>query len=162
VNGSRTAWRAWLVGSGDRARDATAYLIALLAAERRIIALLRPGIIGSRRLVQTGSVSDSPTMRTLAAAHFPIAVAAHDNHFVPLLVVTVLRHPVATLGSHVQLAMPASPLRRCLVLRHRAICRPPAQTALPHLLVPLIGACRRRWSVRCCRRAAHARTMPPQ
>jgi ABC-type branched-subunit amino acid transport system permease subunit len=92
---------------------ATIYLIALLAAERQalIIALLLAGVavvIAAARFGLLESVSASCAEHEDAlggcAIVAALAVAAyfHDNHFVLLLVITVLLYSVATLGLNVQ------------------------------------------------------------
>jgi ABC-type branched-subunit amino acid transport system permease subunit len=92
---------------------ATIYLIALLAAERQalIIALLLAGVavvIAAARFGLLESVSASYAEHEDAlggcAIVAALAVAAyfHDNHFVLLLVITVLLYSVATLGLNVQ------------------------------------------------------------
>src|SRR5215471_17675885 len=92
---------------------ATAYLIALLAAERQvlIIALLVAGVavviaaawLGLLESV-TVSFSDHEDALGGCAIIAALVVAAffHENHFVLLLVITVLLYSVATLGLNVQ------------------------------------------------------------
>jgi ABC-type branched-subunit amino acid transport system permease subunit len=92
---------------------ATIYLIALLAAEQQalIIALLLAGVavvIAAARfgLLESVSVSYAEHEDALGGCAIvaALAVAAyfHDNHFVLLLVITVLLYSVATLGLNVQ------------------------------------------------------------
>jgi ABC-type branched-subunit amino acid transport system permease subunit len=92
---------------------ATVYLIALLAAERQnlIIALLVAGIvvvIAGAWLGVLDSVSasfgDHEDALGGSAIIAAVAIAAffHENHFVLLLVITVLIYSVATLGLNVQ------------------------------------------------------------
>ena len=92
---------------------ATIYLIALLAAEqqRLILTLLVAGIaavvvaawLGVLESV-SGSFADHEDWLSGCAIVAALAVAAffHDNHFVLLLVNTVLLYSVATLGLNVQ------------------------------------------------------------
>jgi ABC-type branched-subunit amino acid transport system permease subunit len=92
---------------------ATIYVIALLAAERQalIIALLGlavavvlaagwVGLLGPVRRSFAGHEDAFGAMAVLAA--FVVAAFFHDNHFVLLLVVTVLLYAVATLGLNIQ------------------------------------------------------------
>jgi ABC-type branched-subunit amino acid transport system permease subunit len=92
---------------------ATVYLIALLAVERQpiIIGLLAVAImavLGANRLGLLASVSRSFVDREDALgmlailAVFAVAAFFYDNHFVLLLVVTVLLYTVATLGLNIQ------------------------------------------------------------
>ncbi len=131
----------------------TAYVIALLAVERQalVIGLLAAGIaavLAAAWLGLSASVSRSFAEREdVLGAGAILAVCAvaaffHDNHFVLLLVVTVLLYTVATLGLNIQFgyagvlnfagasffgigAYTASVLN--------------AHTAVPHLLVLAIG-----------------------
>ena len=155
---------------------ATVYLIALLAAEQQalIIALLVAGIasvIGAAWLglleSVTGSFADHEHALGGCAIIAALAMAAffHENHFVLLLVITVLLYSVATLGLNVQFGY-AGVLNFAgasffgIGAYTSAVLN--AQTALPHLLVLLIGGFWRRWLVRCCccRCCARADTMP--
>lgn len=92
---------------------ATIYLIALLAVEKQllIIALLGAAVIvvlGARWMGWLRSVSRSFTEREDALGVLTIVAAIalgalfHDNHFVLLLIVTVLLYTVATLGLNIQ------------------------------------------------------------
>ena len=92
---------------------ATVYLAALLAAERQavIIALLAVGIAGIAGAASLGLLER--VSRSFAAhenafggyavlAALAVAGVFHNNHFVLLLMVTVLLYSVATLGLNVQ------------------------------------------------------------
>jgi ABC-type branched-subunit amino acid transport system permease subunit len=92
---------------------ATAYLIALLAAERQLLvigllALAIVTVVGVDRAGLFAPVNRSFDERehelgALAIlAAFVLAAFFHDNHFVLLLVVTVLLYTVATLGLNIQ------------------------------------------------------------
>jgi len=132
---------------------ATAYLIALLAVEKQplIIGLLAVGIGGV--LVANWLGWLTPVARSFAeredtlagwAIVGALAVAAwfHDNHFVLLLVVTVLLYTVATLGLNVQFGY-AGVLNFAgasffgIGAYTSAVLN--AHTNVPHLLVLLIG-----------------------
>ncbi|HEY6861361.1 MAG TPA: branched-chain amino acid ABC transporter permease [Pseudolabrys sp.] len=132
---------------------ATAYLIALLTAEQQalIIALLVTGIasvIAAAWLGLLGSVTGSFADHEHAlggcAIIAALAMAAffHENHFVLLLVITVLLYSVAALGLNVQFGY-AGVLNFAgasffgIGAYTSAVLN--AQTALPHLLVLLIG-----------------------
>lgn len=93
--------------------SATVYLAALLAAERQavIIALLAAGIAGIAGAASLGLLER--VSRSFAAhenafggyavlAALAVAGVFHNNHFVLLLMVTVLLYSVATLGLNVQ------------------------------------------------------------
>ena len=93
--------------------SATVYLAALLAAERQavIIALLAAGIAGiagaaSLGLLERVSRSFAAHENTFGGcavlAALAVAGVFHNNHFVLLLMVTVLLYSVATLGLNVQ------------------------------------------------------------
>mgnify|MGYP001549163621 FL=1 len=92
---------------------ATAYLVALLAVEKpaTVIALLAAGIAVVLAAAWLGlfarvsrAFAEHEDALGLCGIVALIAVAAvfHDNHFVLLLVVTVLLYSVATLGLNVQ------------------------------------------------------------
>jgi len=132
---------------------ATAYLIALLAAEQQafIIALLAAGIaavVAATWLGLIESVSNSfsdneDTLGGLAIiAALAIAAFFHENHFVLLLVITVLIYSVAALGLNVQFGY-AGVLNFAgasffgIGAYTSAVLN--THTALPHLLVLLIG-----------------------
>lgn len=132
---------------------ATVYVIALLAAEKQsfIIGLLVAGIavvLASYWLKWLAPVSKSFSERedTLGAlavvAAFAIAAYFHDNHFVLLLVITVLLYTVATLGLNIQFGY-AGVLNFAgasffgIGAYTSAVLN--AHTPLPHLLVLLIG-----------------------
>src|ERR1700719_1627756 len=93
--------------------SATVYLAALLAAERQmlIIALLAAGIAvvaGAARLGVLDRVSrsfaahENPFGGCAVLAALAVGGFFHNNHFVLLLMVTVLLYSVATLGLNVQ------------------------------------------------------------
>jgi ABC-type branched-subunit amino acid transport system permease subunit len=132
---------------------ATAYLIALLAVEKQnlIIGLLAVGIaavLAANRLGWLAPVSRSFADREDAlgvlaiAAAFAVAAYFHDDHFVLLLVCTVLLYTVATLGLNVQFGY-AGVLNFAgasffgIGAYTSAVLN--AHTAVPHLLVLLIG-----------------------
>jgi ABC-type branched-subunit amino acid transport system permease subunit len=132
---------------------ATAYLIALLGAEKQtyIIALLAAGIaavLAAYWLKWLAPVSqsfseheDTLGLGAMLAA-FAVAVYFHDDHFVLLLVVTVMLYTVATLGLNIQFGY-AGVLNFAgasffgIGAYTSAVLN--AHTALPHLLVLLIG-----------------------
>ena len=132
---------------------ATAYLIALLAAEKQalIIALLLAGIVvviaaASFGLFESASASFTDHEDALGGcaimAALGVAAFFHDNHFVLLLAITVLLYSVATLGLNVQFGY-AGVLNFAgasffgIGAYTSAVLN--AHTALPHLLVLLIG-----------------------
>lgn len=131
----------------------TVYLIALLGAEKQslIIGLLVAGIAAvlvSYWLKWFAPVSRSFNEREDALgvmsviAAFAIAIYFHDNHFVLLLIVTVLLYTVATLGLNIQFGY-AGVLNFAgasffgIGAYTSAVLN--GHTALPHLLVLLIG-----------------------
>jgi len=131
----------------------TVYLIAVLAAEKQalIIGLLVGGIavvVAATWLGLLASVRASFTDHEDAlggcAIIAALAVAAffHENHFVLLLLITVLLYSVATLGLNVQFGY-AGVLNFAgasffgIGAYTSAVLN--SQTALPHLLVLLIG-----------------------
>ncbi len=132
---------------------ATVYLIALLAVERQalIIALLAAGIaaaVAAAWLRLLDPVSRSFADHEDALGGFAIVAALavgayfHEDHFVLLLVVTVLLYSVATLGLNVQFGY-AGVLNFAgasffgIGAYTSAVLN--AQTALPHLLVLVVG-----------------------
>jgi ABC-type branched-subunit amino acid transport system permease subunit len=132
---------------------ATAYLIALLAAEQQalIIALLATGIASvivaawlGLLVSVTASFADHEDALGGCAVIAALATAAffHENHFVLLLVITAMLYSVATLGLNVQFGY-AGVLNFAgasffgIGAYTSAVLN--AQTALPHLLVLLIG-----------------------
>ena len=132
---------------------ATAYLIALLAVERPaiVIALLAAGIavvVAAAWLGLFGRVSgafaEHENRLALFAVAALIAVAAvfHEDHFVLLLVTTVLLYSVATLGLNIQFGY-AGVLNFAgasffgIGAYTSAVLN--AHTAIPHLVVLLIG-----------------------
>jgi ABC-type branched-subunit amino acid transport system permease subunit len=132
---------------------ATLYLIALLAAENQalIISLLAAGIAAviaaawSRLLDRAGrSFEDHEDVLGGFAilAAFAVAVFFHENHFVLLLVTTVLLTTMATLGLNIQFGY-AGVLNFAgasffgIGAYTSAVLN--AHTALPHLIVLAIG-----------------------
>jgi ABC-type branched-subunit amino acid transport system permease subunit len=132
---------------------ATAYLIALLAVERQayIIALIIAGVATLGAAAWTGllgsvnkSFADHEDQLGGCAIFAALALALyfHGNHFVLLLVVTVLLYSVATLGLNVQFGY-AGVLNFAgasffgIGAYTSAVLS--AQTALPHLLILLTG-----------------------
>jgi ABC-type branched-subunit amino acid transport system permease subunit len=132
---------------------ATAYLVALLGVEKQsyIIALLAAGIIAvlaAYWLKWFDPVSESfseheDTLGMLAVvAAFAVAAYFHDDHFVLLLVVTVILYTVATLGLNIQFGY-AGVLNFAgasffgIGAYTSAVLN--AHTAIPHLIVMLIG-----------------------
>ena len=93
--------------------SATVYLAALLAAERQmlIIALLAAGIAGIagaawlgllERVSRSFAAHENAFGGCAVLAALAVAGYFHNNHFVLLLMVTVLLYSVATLGLNVQ------------------------------------------------------------
>ena len=93
--------------------SATVYLAALLAAERQtvIIALLAAGIAGAagaawlgllERVSRSFAAHENAFGGCAVLAALAVAGFFHNNHFVLLLMVTVLLYSVATLGLNVQ------------------------------------------------------------
>ncbi len=132
---------------------ATIYLIALLGAEKQtnIIVLLAVGIAAVlaaywlKWLVPVSrsfSEHEDKLGAAAVAAAFAVAVYFHDDHFVLLLVVTVLLYTVATLGLNIQFGY-AGVLNFAgasffgIGAYTSAVLN--EHTALPHLLVLLIG-----------------------
>jgi len=131
----------------------TAYLIALLTVEKQIliIALLLAGIavvvaaawFGMFDSISASFADHEDALRACAIiAALAVAAFFHDNHFVLLLVITVLLYSVATLGLNVQFGY-AGVLNFAgasffgIGAYTSAVLN--TQTALPHLLVLLIG-----------------------
>ena len=150
--GGQSARTSLLPGAAALAL-ATLYLIALLAAERQplIIGLLAIGIVAVLAANWLGWLA--PVGRSFAdredglgglAILAAILVAAffHDSHFVLLLVVTVLLYIVATLGLNIQFGY-AGVLNFAgasffgIGAYTSSVLN--AHTAVPHLLVLLIG-----------------------
>jgi ABC-type branched-subunit amino acid transport system permease subunit len=132
---------------------ATAYLIALLAAERQsyiigLLALAIVAVLAANRLGWLDPVSRSFAERedTLGAlaivAGFAVAIFFHADHFVLLLFVTVVLYTVATLGLNIQFGY-AGVLNFAgasffgIGAYTSAVLN--GYTAVPHLLVLLIG-----------------------
>jgi ABC-type branched-subunit amino acid transport system permease subunit len=132
---------------------ATLYLIALLAAENQvlIISLLAAGIAAViaaawLRLLNRASRSFEDHEDVLGGfailAAFAVAVVFHEDHFVLLLVTTVLLTTVATLGLNIQFGY-AGVLNFAgasffgIGAYTSAVLN--AHTALPHLIVLAIG-----------------------
>lgn len=131
----------------------TAYVIALLAVEKQslIIGLLAAGIAAVLAAYwlnwltpvskSFGEREDALGVMAVVAA-FAIAAYFHDNHFVLLLVITVLLYTVATLGLNIQFGY-AGVLNFAgasffgIGAYTSAVLN--AHTPLPHLLVLLIG-----------------------
>jgi ABC-type branched-subunit amino acid transport system permease subunit len=131
----------------------TAYLIALLAVERQtlIIALLAVGFVAALGAVwlrwldpvsrSFGENEDALGGCTIVAA-LVLAAYFHEDHFVLLLVVTVMLYTVATLGLNIQFGY-AGVLNFAgasffgIGAYTSAVLN--AHTSLPHLLVLLIG-----------------------
>ncbi|HWK87098.1 MAG TPA: branched-chain amino acid ABC transporter permease [Xanthobacteraceae bacterium] len=132
---------------------ATAYLIALLAAEKQnfIIGLLVAGIaavLAAQWFGWLAPVTRSFNERedalgvTAVIAAFAIAAYFHDNHFVLLLVITVVLYTVATLGLNIQFGYAgilnfAGASFFGIGAYTSAVLN--AHTTVPHLLVLLIG-----------------------
>ena len=132
---------------------ASAYLIALLAVEKQalIIALLAFGIVAVLAAAWLGlfdgisrSFADHEDALGLFAIVALLAVAAvfHEDHFVLLLVITVLLYSVATLGLNIQFGY-AGVLNFAgasffgIGAYTSAVLN--TYTSVPHLLVLLIG-----------------------
>ncbi len=131
----------------------TAYLIALLAVEKQpliigLLALAIAAVLAANWLGWLAPVSRSfadreePLAGLAIAAAFAVAVFFHDDHFVLLLVCTVLLYTVATLGLNIQFGY-AGVLNFAgasffgIGAYTSAVFN--AHTAVPHLLVLLIG-----------------------
>src|ERR1051325_9843900 len=91
----------------------SAYLIALLAVERQayVIGLLAAGIVAvlaaayfgwGERVGRSFADHESAVGMLAIVAACAVAIYFHDDHFVLLLVVTVLLYTVATLGLNIQ------------------------------------------------------------
>jgi ABC-type branched-subunit amino acid transport system permease subunit len=149
---SQRGWAGVLPGALALAAG-TAYLIALFAVEQQalIIALLALAILtvlAVNRLGWLDAVSRSFAEREDAlgglavVASFVAAAVFHDDHFVLLLFVTVLLYTVATLGLNIQFGY-AGVLNFAgasffgIGAYTSAVLN--TYTALPHLLVMLIG-----------------------
>jgi ABC-type branched-subunit amino acid transport system permease subunit len=132
---------------------ATVYVIALLAAEKQmlvigLLALAIVAVVGANRIGLSAPVNRSIAEREGALgalailAAFVVAAFFHDNHFVLLLVVTVLLYIVATLGLNIQFGY-AGVLNFAgasffgIGAYTAAVLN--AHTAVPHLLVLPIG-----------------------
>jgi ABC-type branched-subunit amino acid transport system permease subunit len=132
---------------------ATAYLIALLAVEKQafiigllaaaIVAVLAANWLGWLVPVSRSFADREEPLGVLAiAAAFAVAAFFHDDHFVLLLVCTVLLYSVATLGLNIQFGY-AGVLNFAgasffgIGAYTSAVFN--AHTAVPHLLVLLIG-----------------------
>jgi ABC-type branched-subunit amino acid transport system permease subunit len=132
---------------------ATGYVIALLAAERQqlimgLLATAIAGVIGANWLGALGAVSRSFSehedgLGVLAvAAACVVAAYFREDHFVLLLIVTVLLYTVATLGLNIQFGYAgllnfAGASFFGIGAYTSAVLN--AHTAIPHLLVPVIG-----------------------
>jgi ABC-type branched-subunit amino acid transport system permease subunit len=132
---------------------ATAYLIALLAVEKQaliigLLALAVVAILAANWLGWLAPVSRSFADREQAlgllaiVAAFAVAAYFHDDHFVLLLVCTVLLYTVATLGLNIQFGY-AGVLNFAgasffgIGAYTSAVLN--THTGIPHLLVLLIG-----------------------
>lgn len=132
---------------------ATAYLIALLAVEKQaliigLLAAAAAAVLAANWLGWLTPVSRSFADREEAlgamsiAAAFAVAIFFHDDHFVLLLVCTVLLYTVATLGLNIQFGY-AGVLNFAgasffgIGAYTSAVLN--AHTAVPHLLVLLTG-----------------------
>jgi ABC-type branched-subunit amino acid transport system permease subunit len=132
---------------------ATGYLIALLGAEKQnlIIILLAAGIgavlaaawLGLVENVSASFVEHEDALAVCAiGAACAVGAVFHDNHFVLLLVITVLLYSVATLGLNVQFGY-AGVLNFAgasffgIGAYTSAVLN--TYTAVPHLLVLLVG-----------------------
>jgi ABC-type branched-subunit amino acid transport system permease subunit len=132
---------------------ATGYWIALLAAERQplvigLLGLALAAVLAAHRLRWLSPVSGSFAEHENALgglailAAFAVAAFFHDNHFVLLLLVTVLLYAVATLGLNIQLGY-AGVLNFAgasffgVGAYTAAVLN--AHTAVPHLLVLVMG-----------------------
>src|SRR5438552_2661838 len=132
---------------------ATAYLIALLAVEKQaliigLLALAIAAVLAAHWLGWLAPVSRSFADREEAlgavaiAAAFAVAAFFHEDHFVLLLVCTVLLYTVATLGLNIQFGY-AGVLNFAgasffgIGAYTSAVLN--THTAIPHLLVLLIG-----------------------
>ena len=150
--GDRSAQASWLPGAAALALG-TVYVIALLAVEKQsfiigLLALAIAAALGANWLGLLAPVSRSFADREDALgalailAAFVVAAFFHDNHFVLLLVVTVLLYTVATLGLNIQFGY-AGVLNFAgasffgIGAYTSAVLN--AHTAVPHLLVLLIG-----------------------
>jgi ABC-type branched-subunit amino acid transport system permease subunit len=149
----RQAERAGLLPGAIALVAATAYLIGLLAAEKQpvIIALLAVGIGGViaahwLRLLDPVSRSFADHENALAGiavlAAITVVAVFHEDHFILLLVITVLLYTVATLGLNIQFGY-AGVLNFAgasffgIGAYTSAVLN--THTAIPHLLVLLIG-----------------------
>jgi ABC-type branched-subunit amino acid transport system permease subunit len=132
---------------------ATGYLIALLAVERQpliigLLALAIVAVLGAHWLNWLAQISRSfgdreDALGALAIfAAFAVAAYFHEDHFVLLLIVTVLLYTVATLGLNIQFGF-AGVLNFAgasffgIGAYTSAVLN--THTAVPHLLVLLIG-----------------------
>ena len=113
MQGARQQSRAPLLPGATALALATAYLIALLAVEKQsfiiglllvaIMAVLAANWLGWLAPVSRSFIDREDTLGGLTVlAAFAVAAFFHDNHFVLLLVVTVLLYTVATLGLNIQ------------------------------------------------------------
>jgi ABC-type branched-subunit amino acid transport system permease subunit len=132
---------------------ATAYLIALLAVEKQVliigllalavVAVLAANWLGWLTPVSRSFADREQALGLLAiVAAFAVAAYFHDDHFVLLLVCTVLLYTVATLGLNIQFGY-AGVLNFAgasffgIGAYTSAVLN--THTAVPHLLVLLIG-----------------------
>jgi ABC-type branched-subunit amino acid transport system permease subunit len=114
MKGAQQKPRASLLPGAAALALATVFVIALLAAEKQplvigLLALAILAVLGAGRMGLLAPVSQSFAEREDALgalailAAFVVAAFFHDNHFVLLLVVTVLIYTIATLGLNIQL-----------------------------------------------------------
>jgi len=131
----------------------TAYLIALLAAEKQpliigllafaVVAVLAAHYLGWLNLVSRSFADREDVLGVYAIlAGCVVAAFFHDNHFVLLLFVTVLLYTVATLGLNIQfgyagvLNFAGASFLGIGAYTSAVLC---TYTVVPHLLVLLIG-----------------------
>jgi ABC-type branched-subunit amino acid transport system permease subunit len=132
---------------------ATIYVIALLAVERQqlimgllalaIVAVIAANWLGLLAPVSRSFADREDALGALAIfAAFAVAAFFHENHFVLLLIVTVLLYTVATLGLNIQFGY-AGVLNFAgasffgIGAYTSAVLN--AHTAVPHLIVLLVG-----------------------
>src|SRR5262245_31199543 len=150
--GGQSARASWLPGAVALALG-TVYVIALLAVEKQsfiigLLALAIAAVLAANWLGWLAPVSRSFADREDAlgamaiAAAFAVAAYFHDDHFVLLLICTVLLYAVATLGLNIQFGYAGvlnfagasffgiGAYTAAVLNQH---------TAMPHLLVLLIG-----------------------
>jgi ABC-type branched-subunit amino acid transport system permease subunit len=113
MKGPEQELQASLVPGAAALAVATVYVIALLAAEQQalvigLVALAVVAVLGAARMglftpVGRSFAAREDALGALAVlAAFAVAAVFHDDHFVLLLVVTVVLYTVATLGLNIQ------------------------------------------------------------